>query len=44
MIALIATIREPSVATITKPMSINPRGVRVDPEFQLSKNIQQLVI
>jgi hypothetical protein len=32
-----ATIREPSIATITKPISINPRGGFVDPEFELSK-------
>lgn len=36
-VPLIATIREPSIATITKPISINPRGGFVDPEFELSK-------
>ncbi len=36
-IPLIVTIREPSVATITKPISINTRGGTVDPEFELSK-------
>jgi hypothetical protein len=36
-IPLIVTIREPSIATLTKPISINAtRGV-VDPEFELSK-------
>jgi hypothetical protein len=34
---LIVTIREPSVATLTKPISINTRGGIVDPEFELSK-------
>ncbi len=36
-IPLIVTIREPSIATITKPISINTRGGTVDPEFELSK-------
>ncbi len=36
-IPLIVTIREPSVATITKPISINKRGGTVDPAFELSK-------
>ncbi len=36
-IPLIATIREPSSATITKPNFINTRGGTVDPEFELSK-------
>jgi hypothetical protein len=36
-IPMIATIREPSLATITKPISINPKGGFVDPEFELSK-------
>lgn len=36
-IPLIVTIREPSLATITKPISINTRGGIVDPEFELSK-------
>jgi hypothetical protein len=36
-VPLIATIREPSIATITKPISINPREGFVDPEFELSK-------
>jgi hypothetical protein len=31
------TIRETSVATLTKPISINARGGSVDPEFELSK-------
>ena len=36
-VPLIVTIREPSVATLTKPISINStRGV-VDPKFELSK-------
>jgi hypothetical protein len=34
---LIVTIREPSVATLTKPISINARGGKVDPEFELPK-------
>ncbi len=36
-IPLIVTIREPSEATLTKPISINARGGIVDPEFELSK-------
>jgi len=36
-VPLIATIREPSIATITKPISINTRGGFIDPEFELSK-------
>ena len=36
-IPLIVTIREPSAATLTKPISTNPRGGIVDPEFELSK-------
>jgi hypothetical protein len=36
-IPMIATIREPSLATITKPLSVSPRGGFVDPEFELSK-------
>jgi hypothetical protein len=36
-IPLIVTIREPSVATQTKPLSINKGGGTVDPEFELSK-------
>jgi hypothetical protein len=36
-IPLIVTIREPSVATLTKPISINKGGGTVDPEFELSK-------
>ena len=36
-IPLIVTIREPSVATLTKPISINAKGGNVDPEFELSK-------
>jgi len=36
-IPLSVTIREPSVATLTKPISINARGGIVDPEFELSK-------
>lgn len=36
-VPLVATIREPSIATLTKPISTNSiRGV-VDPEFELSK-------
>jgi hypothetical protein len=36
-VPLIATIREPSIATLTKPISTNTtRGV-VDPEYELSK-------
>ena len=30
-------IREPSVATLTKPISIIEKGGTVDPEFELSK-------
>jgi hypothetical protein len=36
-VPLVATIREPSIATITKPISVNARGGFVDPEFELSK-------
>ena len=36
-IPLIVTVREPSVATLTKPISINEKGGIVDPEFELSK-------
>lgn len=36
-VPLIATIREPSIATITKPIFITPRGGFVDPEFVVSK-------
>ena len=36
-IPLSVTIREPSVATLTKPISINANGGIVDPEFELSK-------
>lgn len=36
-IPLSVTIREPSEATLTKPISINARGGIVDPEFELSK-------
>ena len=34
---MIVTIREPSAATLTKPISINGREGKVDPEFELSK-------
>ncbi len=36
-VPLEATIREPSIATTTKPTYISPRGGTVDPEFELSK-------
>jgi hypothetical protein len=36
-VPLIVTIREPSIATLTKPISVNTRGGTVDPEFELSK-------
>ena len=36
-IPLIVTIREPSIATTTKPTFAAPRGGTVDPEFELSK-------
>jgi len=36
-VPLVATIREPSIATLTKPISINPRSGFIDPEFELSK-------
>jgi hypothetical protein len=36
-IPLSVTVREPSVATLTKPISINEKGGIVDPEFELSK-------
>jgi hypothetical protein len=36
-IPLSVTIREPSVATLTKPISINASGGIIDPEFELSK-------
>ena len=34
---IVVTLREPSVATITKPISIYPRGGIAAPEFELSK-------
>ena len=34
---MIVTIREPYIATITKPISINATRGAVDPEFELSK-------
>ncbi len=36
-IPLLVTIREPSIATTTKPISIFTRGGTVHPEFELSK-------
>ena len=36
-IPLVVTIREPSVATTTKPTSTAPQGGTVDPKFELSK-------
>jgi hypothetical protein len=36
-IPLVVTVRGPSVATLTKPISINDKGGIVDPEFELSK-------
>ena len=36
-IPIIVTVREPSVATLTKPITINEKGGIVDPEFELSK-------
>lgn len=36
-IPLIVTIREPSEATLTKPISVNTSHGAVDPEFELSK-------
>ena len=36
-IPMIVTVREPSVATLTKPIAINEKGGIVDPEFELSK-------
>ncbi len=36
-IPLLVTIREPSIATTTKPISITTRGGAVHPEFELSK-------
>jgi hypothetical protein len=36
-VPLIVTIREPSLATLTKPISVNTRGGTVNPEFELSK-------
>jgi hypothetical protein len=38
-IPLIVTIREPSIATLTKPISINTTRGIVDPKFELSKKI-----
>ena len=34
---LIVTIREPSIATLSKPLSVNTTRGAVDPEFDLSK-------
>ncbi len=39
-IPLVVTIREPSMATTTKPTFIAPQGGTVDPKFELSKSIQ----
>ncbi|HJT49396.1 MAG TPA: hypothetical protein VJ729_14520 [Nitrososphaeraceae archaeon] len=36
-VPLIVTIREPSIATLTKPISINTTRGSIDPEFELSK-------
>ena len=36
-IPLIVTIREPSDTVITKPISIESKGGKVDPEFEISK-------
>ena len=36
-IPLSVTIRKPSIDTLTKPISINASGGKVDPEFELSK-------
>ena len=36
-VPLIVTIREPSVATLSKPLSVNTTRGAVDPEFDLSK-------
>ena len=36
-VPLIVTIREPSIATQTKPISINTTRGAIDPEFELSK-------
>lgn len=36
-IPLIVTIREPSEATITKPISTESLGGKVDPEFEISR-------
>jgi len=38
-IPLIVKAREPSVATLTKPISINEKGGIVNPEFELSKRL-----
>ena len=36
-IPMIVTVREPSVATLTKPIAINEKGGIIDPEFELSE-------
>ena len=36
-VPLIVTIREPSIATLSKPLSVNTTRGAVDPEFDLSK-------
>jgi hypothetical protein len=36
-IPLIVTIREPSIAKLTKPISVNTTRGAVDPKFELSK-------
>ena len=36
-VPLIVTLREPSIATPTKPLSVNIKDGKVDPEFELSK-------
>jgi hypothetical protein len=42
-ISLIVTIREPSIATLTKPISINTTREAVDPKFELSKKYPRTI-
>lgn len=41
-IPLVATIREPSLAALTKPISINTAGGSVNPVFELAKKYPAL--
>ena len=42
-VPLLVTIREPSIATLTKPISTNITHGVIDPEFELSKKYPAVV-